>query len=652
MGDADWLAGVESALRPPPKLTLSQWADTHFRLSAESSAVPGRWRTLPYQREILDAITDPRVQRVSVKKSARIGYTKCINAAIAYFIHHDPCSIMVVQPTVDGAKIYSREEIAPMLRDVEVLAPLLPAAGAKKTGRTILHKEFPGGVLSMVGANSGAGFRSVSRRVVIFDEVDGYPPSAGDEGDPIKLGEKRAEFFWNRKIIAGSTPLIAGASRIDDLFESGDRRRYHVPCPHCAHEDVLVFEEKAARGHYMQWPDEDPQSAHFVCRSCGCIIEEEHKLDMISRGRWVAEGEFRGHASFHIWAAYSTSPNASWGEIAREYLEVRKDPDKHRTFVNTTLGETWVERGEAPDWERLHERRESYEIGTVPDGPIILTAGVDVQQNRFVYEVVGWAGASKESWSVDAGIIWGDTAKTETWDKLDEFLDRTFQGDDGTDHKISMMAIDAGYATQIVYRWARKKPMSRVIACKGMAGARSLVGAPSSVDVTLGGGGKKLKRGYRVWPVGVDLAKGELYGLKRGEDGTYPPGYCHFPEYAEGFFKEITAEHLVTVVNKRTNKATMEWQQLPNRENHYLDARVLARVAAAVLGIDRMKEPKSGAGAASKAPASADDEPAPSPSNVLTREEAPSSPARPRRPGGFWDRSGSSRGGGWFSRRR
>ncbi len=591
---SDWLASAWAALRPPPKLSLSAWADDHFRLSAESSAEPGRWKTLPYQRGILDAISDPKVQRISVQKSARVGYTKGINAAIAYFMALDPCPIMVVQPTIDTAKIYSKEEIAPMLRDVEALAGLVSEGSSRDAANTVAHKTFPGGLLSMVGANSGRGFRMVSRRVVVFDEVDAYPASAGTEGDPVKLGEKRAEYYWNRKLIAGSTPLIAGSSRIEDLFLAGDQRRYYVPCPHCEHMDYLRFSDRKddddiASGHVMKWPEDDPSAAFFMCRKCGCVIEETHKRAMIEAGEWRAARPFTGHASFHVWAAYSLSPNATWGQIATEFLEAKSKPETLRTFVNTVLGETWKERGEAPDWELLHQRRESYKIGTVPAGVLAITAGVDVQKDRFMWEAVGWK-ANKESFSIDAGIIWGDTALDSTWAKLDELLERTFPSAGGGEMPITMLAIDSGYNTQVVYNWARLKPMSRVIACKGIGGTRALVDTPSPVDVTVRG--KRLQRGYKVWPVGVDIAKSELYGWLRLKHvkGDPPPGYCHFPEYDDEYFKQLTAEQLVTVINRRTRRAKMEWHVLPNRENHYLDARILARVAAAVLGIDRLPQ--------------------------------------------------------------
>lgn len=631
---ASWIAEARASLRPPPKLTLSEWADMHFRLSAESAAEPGRWHTLPYQRGILDAITDPGVERVSVMKSARVGFTKCINAAIAFFISHDPCPILLVQPTVEDAEGYSKEEIAPMLRDVEALAGLVSDERVKTSAQTILHKSFPGGVLSMVGANSGRGFRRISRRVVFFDEVDAYPTSAGNDGDPIKLGEKRAEYYWNRKIISGSTPLISGASRIEELYESGDRRRYYVPCPHCGHMDYLSFREEKSGGHYMRWPEGNPAAAFFVCRSCGCTISEDSKRSMIERGQWRAEAPFRRHASFRIWAAYSLSPNAGWGQIAAEFVEAKAlGPEKLKTYVNTTLGEPWQERGEAPDYERLLLRRLSYAVGTCPVEPVVITAGVDVQRDRFVFEIVAWL-ADRQSYSVDAGSLWGDTALSSTWGLLDKLLMRSVPCPDG-DRQISMLGIDSSNDSQTVYHWAKNYPFSRVIACKGVSGwARPIISSPSPVELRRDG--KRIQRGYRIWPVGVDAAKSELYGwlrLSLADDGAAPPGFCHFPELDRSFFRELTAEHLVRSVDRRTNRARMEWQVIPGRENHHLDARILARVAAAVLGIDR-------AVAESSAPKAARPE----------NGEA-AAPAEKRAP---WvsTRDEKRRTAGWLSRRR
>ncbi|MDB4884154.1 MAG: phage terminase, large subunit [Gemmatimonadetes bacterium] len=646
------VARAMGAWRPPPRLSLSAWADRYYVLSAETAAEPGRWHTLPYQREILDSITDPAVTQVTVMKSARVGYTLCMSAAIGFFMHQDPSSIMVVQPTVDDAKNFSKETIAPMLRDVPVLSRLVfrdveeKGKGPKDSSATLTHKAFPGGILSLIGANSGSGFRRVSRRVVMFDEVDAYPPSAGSEGDQIELGMKRAEAFYNRKIIAGSTPLIAGASRIEELFLAGDQRRYYVPCPHCGHMDYLAFRE-GERGHFMRWDKGQPEGAYFVCRLGGCVIEHKDKRWMVERGEWRPDNPSGSHRSYHVWSALSYSPNASWGQIAGRFVAASAGGvGKLQTFINTELGETWKERGEAPDWERLYARREHYTIGTVPEGVIILTAGVDVQKDRLVYEVVGWA-PNKESCSIEAGELYGDTALESTWAQLDVLLGRTFPTTDGDEMPIRMLGVDSGYNTQVVYSWARQHSMSRVIACKGAAGARSLVGTPSPVDVTVRG--KRLQRGYKVWSIGVDIAKAELYGwlgLRVGEDGVAPSGYCRFPEYHEEYFKQLTAEHLVTTINPKTHIRRMAWQVLPNRENHFLDARILARVCAAVLGIDRM-QPAARAAASAQAKS-------PTPTPAAASEPAPGEPApEAAKDAGFWKgKSGKAPRKGWFSKRR
>lgn len=647
---ASVIAAAGPALRPPRRLKLSEWADQHFHLSAESAAEPGRWKTIPYQRGIMDSITDPAVEQVSVMKSARVGYTKIIDAAVGYYVHQDPCPIMVVQPTVEDAEGYSKEELAPMFRDSPALAAVMPDPSARDSKNTILHKIFPGGSLSVVGANSGRGFRRVSRKVVIFDETDGYPPSAGSEGDQIKLGIRRTEYYWDRKIIAGSTPLVAGASRIADLFEAGDQRRYFVPCPSCGHMAPLVFSGDA--GHAMKWPEGKPEEAAFSCQLNGCVIEHKDKRWMVERGEWRAAAPFRGHASFHIWAAYSYSPNASWGQLAAEFLEAKKaGPEKLKTFVNTVLGEVWVERGEAPEFQRLYQRREPYPRGVVPPGALLLTAGVDVQRDRLVWEVVGW-GEDAQSWSVDQGVLMGDTSGEEVWGKLEqEVLHRDWLTAGGAAMRLQILAVDSGFNTQNVYNWARRYP-SRVMACKGVSTAKAIALQPTKVDVTIRG--KRIARGCQVWPVGVDIVKAELYGRLRLEPPTkesgepFPPGYCHFPEYGEDFFKQLTAEHLVSRVTKQ-GFVVMEWQVIPGRENHNLDARVYARAAAFVAGLDRAVASKR-ARAAAPPPAPREPPDAPHPS-----EEEPMAQKPEARRAGWLGSSGRGRSGGrgnWLGRTR
>lgn len=595
---------VRTSWRPPPRRRLSEWADEFFYLSPESAADPGRWHTLPYQRGIMDAYTDPAIEHLTLMKSSRVGYTKILGAAIGYHIHQDPCSVMLVQPTLDDAREYSKDEIAPMLRDCQVLRELVPEPKTRDSNNTILNKRFPGGTLSLVGANSARGFRRVSRRVVLFDETDGYPPSAGAEGDQIKLGIRRTEYFWNRKIVTGSTPTTAGISRIHGLYLAGDQRRYYVPCPHCGFMQVLQLK-------HFRWPKhpERPKLAVVVCIDCGAEIDHAHKREMVEAGEWrpgphpqfpdePPPGDDPRHASFHIWAAYSYSPNATWGQLCAEFVEATHEgPESLKTFVNTILGEVWQDRGDAPEWRRLYERREPYALGSCPWGVLFLTAGVDVQKDRLIYEIVGW-GRGKTSWSIEIGVLHGDTSDLTKgpWPALNALLGRTYPHAGGREISISMMAVDSGFNTQVVYNWARTHPMSRVIAVRGVPTAHVLIGAPSRVDVTIGG--RKLKRGYKVWPIATNVAKSELYGWlglqrptdeARSEGFVDSPGYCHFPEHGEEYFQQLTAEQLVP---HKSQKGFMlfVWEMIPGRQNHHLDARVYARAAAAVVGLDRFRE--------------------------------------------------------------
>lgn len=600
------------AWRPAPRLSLAAWADATFRLPA-GDANAGRWTTLPYQRGIMDAISDPAIERVTVMKSARVGYTRIFSAAVGYYIEHDPCPIMIVQPTLDDARRHSKEDLAPVFAEIPELRARIAEPRARDSDNTILVKLFHGGSLTLIGANSARGFRGVSRRVVIFDEVDGYPASAGTEGDQIDLGIKRTEYYWNRKICIGSTPTLAGNSRIERLFESGDQRRYHVPCPTCGAKHVLRFAN-------LKWPEGHPEAAAFVCPVNGCTIAPAHKAAMIAAGEWIAEKpehftlpSGRGHASFHVWAAYSSSPNAAWGQLAAEFVKaVAGGPTTHRTFVNTTLGETWRESGEAPAWEPLRDRREAYAVGTCPAGVRFLTAGVDVQKDRLCYEVVGW-GRGKSSWSIEYVTVPGDTSDLTAagpWGKLDAVLGREYAHAAGGGLRVELLAVDSGWNVDAVYAWSRRHPTSRVLVVKGVAGGAALIGAPAPVDVTVRG--RKLKRGARVWPVNGAIAKSELYGALRLTEPT-APGYCHFPSaYGDDYFREVTAEHLLTVITRR-GFIRLEWAVLPGRRNEALDARVYARAAASIHGLDRFGPREwdaldAGFGAAPPAPEPFDDE--------------------------------------------
>ena len=557
------------AFKPPEKLTLSEWADRFAYLSVESSAEGGRWHTLPYQKGIMDAITDPKLEQITVMKSARVGYSKILNHTIAYHIHQDPCPIMLVQPTIEDAQGYSKEEIAPMLRDTPCLRGLVSEAKAKDGANTILQKQFPGGTLSMVGANSPRGFRRVSRRVVLFDETDGYPQSAGAEGDQIKLGIRRTEYYWNRSIVAGSTPTIKDFSRIERMFMQGDQRRYFVPCPKCNHMQYLKWPS-------MRWTDNDPATTAYQCESCSELIPHSKKRWMVERGEWRPTSPGNGkHVSFHIWAAYSYSPNASWSNLVEEFLDAKTDAEQLKTFVNTVLGEVWEdEYASKIGASTLLERaaKETYEHRIVPASVLAVTVGCDVQDDRLSLSVWGW-GREEEAWLLDRTKLYGDPSRPDVWKQLDEVLSAPFLSEDGVDFKVSICAIDSGgHHTADVYSYARERAALGVIAIKGMSTkGKPPLGKASKVD--LNRKGQVVRKGAQVFPVGSDTVKSLLFGrLKHNEVG---PGYLHFySTVGTDYFEELTAEK--QILRYKQGYPQRVWVKKNTTPNEALDELVYA----------------------------------------------------------------------------
>lgn len=574
---------IMSGFRPPKKLSLSEWADEYAYLSPESSAETGKWRCFPYQRGMMDAFTDPSVEYIVVMKSARVGYTKMIDHAIGYYIHQDPCAILVVQPTDQDAEDYSKDNIGPMLRDTPCLAGLVSEEKSRSSKNTLRKKMFQGGQLLLIGANSPSGFRRVTMRVVIFDEVDGYPPTAGTEGDQIRLGIRRSDTHWNRKIALGSTPTVDKRSRIQTWFELTDQQRYFVPCPYCGHMQFL-------RWGQIKWEPGRPETARYECEHCHKRIDHSKKAWMIERGEWrpTAEGR-KGFRGFHIWAGYSYSPNSTWEKLAAEFEEVKSNPEQLKTFVNTVLGECWVDKGEAPEWERLYERREHYAKNTIPEGGVFLTAGVDVQADRLEVEIVAW-GRGNESWSVDYRVFPGRTEDLTSpcWKQLSALLSEQWRMKSGAPRVIEKLAIDSGYNTQTVYNWARTQDAGRVIVTKGVETAPAIINQPRAVEVRENG--KRIYRGIKVWTIGTNLAKAELYSwLKqvRDPDKEKPYGWCNFPEYDSEYFKQLTAEQTIPKIIRGYRRYV--WEKMRER-NEALDCRVMNRAMAMLIGADRFSE--------------------------------------------------------------
>lgn len=578
-----------SGLKPDPVLTVSEWADAFRMLPQEASAEPGRWRTdrTPYLREIMDCLsaTSP-VSRVVFMKGAQVGGTEAGNNWLGYVIDHAPAPFMVVQANIELAKKTSKLRIDPLIASTPQLRAKVADARSRDSSNTILQKDFPGGVLILTGANSPVGLRSTAARYLFLDEVDAYPGDVGGEGDPVGLAEARTRTFARRKILEVSTPTIEGRSRIARSFDKSDQRYYHVPCPDCGHKQRLRW--SGVKKHTVEGRDgRKDLVAEYACEACGVLIPEHKKTWMLAHGEWVASKPGARRRGYHLNSLYSPVGWFSWRDAVEKWEEAQENPDELKVFVNTVLGETWKDSVEVPKWEALYNRREHYPMREVQTGGLILTAGADVQKDRIEVEVVAW-GRNLESWSVDYQVFPGDTAGELVWQNLALLLQQTFTHVSGVPLRIGMLAVDSGYNTQHVYNWVRQQPPDRVLAVKGRDTLQVVAGSPQISDVNWNG--RKIARGVRVWPVGVSQIKSELYGWLRQEKPTdeskgFPPGYCHFPEYPEDYFKQMTGEQLV-VRMVRGNFRRYEWEKTRER-NEALDARVYARAAAFVLGVDR-----------------------------------------------------------------
>jgi phage terminase large subunit GpA-like protein len=561
------LARELRARRPADALTVSQWADRH-RVVSSYSAEPGRWMTArtPYLREIMDALCDPTVQMVVFQKPARIGGTEAGLNIVGYYIDQDPSPVLIVQPTVDDAKDFSKEQLAPTIEDTECLRRKVAEQKAKDSGNTVMAKVYPGGALYLIGANSPRGFRRRTARLVVFEEVDGYPPSAGTEGDQIKLGIRRAATFgWRRKIFMNSTPTLKGFSRIADYFERGDQRHYEVPCPDCGTSQVLAWPN-------LRWDGLD--APHLLCTACGVLIPEERKLRMLERGRWVPSNPGAPHRSYHINALYS--PWVTWGELRDEWLEAQSDPAKLQVFVNTALGETWEDRAGGMSADVFEQRREAYDA-EIPTGVRVLTCGVDVQEDRIEAVVRGW-GRGKETWLIRREILLGNTTIPETeatspWRALGALLTRRWTRADGAVLLIAGTGIDSGYNAAEVYKFGIPRYGRGVFVTRGHSepGKPLVARRPS----------RNNKARCPVFYVGTDTAKDQIFGrLKIAQTG---PLYWHFPIEADrDYFDQLTAEKAERkVIN---GKYVRKYTVIPGRRNEVLDCEVGNIVALELWG--------------------------------------------------------------------
>lgn len=588
----DLFTRIFSVLKPPPDMTLSQWADTYRILPQGTSALPGRWNTknAPYQREIMDAITDLSVQKVVIMSGAQIGKTDAfILNPIGYYMHYDPAPIMVMQPTITMAEGFSKEKLSPMIRAVDVLRGRVNEK-SRNSGNTILQKMFPGGHVTIVGANSPSGLRMRPIRILLADEIDAYPATAGTEGDPLFLAGKRLTTFWNKKEVDVSTPTIKGVSRIEVEYEHSTKEEWNVPCPVCGKLQPLVWAG-------VIFDKKDLSEISYACQKCGVLSSEAEWKERFIDGKFIADHPERKVRGFHLNAL--ASPFAEWKEIVEKFLTANEEKKKGniellKAWTNTEMGQTWEEEGEQIEESDLLKRLEPYGC-EVPDGALVLTAGIDTQDDRFEIEVVGW-GEGKESWGVLYAQIYGDPKQPEIWAELDEFLLRTFSKKDGTKLRILAACMDSGgHFTNQVYKFCKQRVARRVFAIRGGTNPA----APYVPNPT-----RNNREKAPLFVINSDTGKSLLY--QRLQVEAPGPGYCHFPAdeseensrgYDETYFKGLTAEKMVMSYKKGRAYYVWTLKDSGYKRNEPLDIRNYATVALEIAN-PPLEKPKKQEGAA------------------------------------------------------
>lgn len=559
------------ALAPIPKISVSEWADKYRMLSSEASAAPGRWKTSKalYQKEIMDAFTQPKINKVVVKSASQIGKSDIMNNVIARFAHIDPCPIMMIQPTIEMGEDFSKSRIATMIRDTPVLSRIFADVKSRISNNTILSKLFPGGRLVICGANSPAGLASRPIRILLADELDRFPTSAGTEGDPLDLAAKRTTTFWNRVIGEFSTPTLKGVSKIESEYLTGTQEEWQHQCPNCQTYSLLSY-ANIIYSHHEEIIDNDTKfilvdEVRWQCPLCGFEFDEQRMKS--APQQYIAKNPMALHNGVRSFFVNSfASPWISWREIVKEYLEALGDTHKEQVVWNTRFGETYEVRGTYDNEQIFLDRREEY-TAELPEGVLILTAAVDTQDNRLEYEVCGW-GVGEECWGIRKGVIIGVPDQAKTWAALDEQLDRVYNFANGSGLVVARTFIDSGgHYTKEVYQYCKKNFHKGRFAIKGS----------SEYSVPLIHKYSKVKE-YVIFLIIIGVSSGKQHVMSRLTNENIGEQYFHFPVndglgYDDIYFKGLLAEKLVPKIVK--GQKVLVWQNVAkDKRNEALDLRV------------------------------------------------------------------------------
>lgn len=581
------LAKILSGMKPPEDLTVSQWADKNRRLTSESSAEVGKWRTsrTPYMFDILDSFTDPLIEHIVVVAASQVGKSETINNMVGYCIDQDPGPILLIQPTIDDVKRYSEMRIAPMIRETRCLKRKVADPKSRDAANTKRQKSFPGGVLVMTGSNVAHDLSSMPIRYVFGDERDRWATSAGSEGDPWELAVARTRTFYNKKMVEVSTPTVKGASAIENSYNLGTMERWKTQCPHCGEYVEITFDN--IRFEYDAAENGDKKIFHiseifYVCPECGGI-SDEHTMKS-QPAKWVATvpEARKHHKTRSFWLTAWVSPWATWESIILQFLQAGTDSAKLQVVYNTQFGELWEERGDMASEDDVMARREVYEA-EVPDGVLLLTCGVDTQDDRLEYEVVGHRRYG-ETWGIKKGVILGRPDTEEVWERLDEVLSHKYKFKNGVSLQISLTFIDeGGHFTQEVRQHCLARQYDHVFAIKGANRPDIPYTAPPKKQKIVVNG--KVIGQVWVYEIGVNAGKQKIVDNLRVQS----PGanYCHFPlrdDYGKQFFKQLMSEHLAYVPKL---KHPWQWQKISGHErNEAFDIRNYNLAACEILSPD------------------------------------------------------------------
>ena len=570
--------------RPLPPMLVSEWGAKHFEIP-DTSAEPGKWNPnrAVYQKGILDAICQPGIQKITMMCSAQVGKTTLLLILICYFIDRDPCSMMFTMPTVDVAEIFSKEKLQSAITKIPVINEKITTK-TRDSSSTMLMKMFVGGFLRICGANSPNSLSSTSIRLYFGDEVDKYPPTASSEGDPVNLAKQRTETFWNWIIFLVSTPSLKNTSRIAQEYKASDQRKYFVACPECGHEQHFEWERFQYENKGSE--DADPTTGvYYICESCQTPIAESHKSRMIANGQWkaTAKAKDRRHAGFHINRFYS--PWKGWIDLCLDYESSKDDTKQLQVFYNATLGLPFeLAEKEQLDWEILLDRsvNSGYSKGEVPEGVLIIVAGVDIQSDRLEVNIVGY-GKGEQCWVIDYQVILGNPMSDDTWEQLENLSRTEYSHKSGAKIKIRSVCIDSGYLTQEIYFRVRKNRILHWFAIKGFSGDKPLIATPSSQDISYRG--QKIRHGIKLYKIGVDVCKETIYS--RSQINKPGDKYINFPnDLGKDWFYSFCSEVQVTKhTNGRPHKV---WEKLTAKtRNEVLDTFVYAYAAGHLAGMAR-----------------------------------------------------------------